>query len=441
MSSVFKAEPLFTTGPSALSFRTMTRLASYPLFFPLLAALLLSAQAFALPAVSPTGEDSIPLSVTARSAILIDQATGRVLFAHNADMPLPPASLAKLMTLHIVYQKLEDRSIGLDDVVAISPNAWALNQVPGSSLMLLEPGHIVTVGELMKGMAVASGNDAAIALAEYVAGSKEKFVRLMNEECRFMGYKNMIFTDPAGVEKTNVVNALEFADFCRRYIDLHPQSLSQLLSLREFEYPLPQNLPVEWPKSRKLINKPVKQYNGNFLVWDGIDGLKTGHLDERNFTAAVTIKRGDMRLIAVILGAAGRTLMEGSLQRAMDCMTLLSWGFRTFTAMTPDISPLKPIRVWKGAEETVPVVTARPLAVAVRESEADSIAYSVIIPSPPVAPVRKGQKIGELIFSCGEEEIGRYDLLAQRDVEPSGFFKRVWDTVMMGVGSLLGVTG
>jgi D-alanyl-D-alanine carboxypeptidase (penicillin-binding protein 5/6) len=109
--------------------------------------------------------------------------------------------------------------------------------------------------------------------------------------------------------------------------------------------------------------------------------------------------------------------------------------------MSPDISPIKPIRVWKGEEPDVPVVAARPLAIAVRESEADSIAYSVIVPYPPVAPVRKGQKIGELIFSCGEEEIGRYDLLAERDVEPSGFFKRVWDTVMMGVGSLLGVTG
>ncbi len=166
--------------------------------------------------------------------------------------------------------------------------------------MNLGQGQIVTVEELMKGVAIASGNDAAAALAEYVAGSSEAFVRRMNEEARFMGYSVMHFADPAGLSTENRVTAREFADFCRRYIELHPEALAELHSLREFDYPLPQNV----PGGRLSGQATRKQYNGNYLVWDGIgvDGLKTGHLDNANFTAAITARRGDTRLIAVLLG-------------------------------------------------------------------------------------------------------------------------------------------
>ena len=128
----------------------------------------------------------------ARSAILIDQVSGRVLYQRDADQPFVPASLAKLMSLHIVYQKLADRTISRSDVVSLSANAWANHQAPGSTLMNLGPGQIVTVEELMKGMAVASGNDAATALAEYVAGSTRQFVRLMNEERGSSGTRSPI---------------------------------------------------------------------------------------------------------------------------------------------------------------------------------------------------------------------------------------------------------
>ena len=134
------------------------------------------------PPAAAGGGEPPPAGLRSRAAILVDQATGRVLYERNADEPFVPASLAKLMSLHIVYAKLEDRSIRADDVVSITTRAWATNQEPGSSLMYLEPGQIVTVEDLMRGTAIASGNDAATALAEYAAGSVEKFVRLMNDE-------------------------------------------------------------------------------------------------------------------------------------------------------------------------------------------------------------------------------------------------------------------
>ncbi len=292
--------------------------------------------------------DPAPPSLGARSAILVDQATGRVLYERNADEPFVPASLAKLMALHIVWEKLEDRSIRPDDVVFITTRALAANQEPGSSLMYLEPGQVVTVMDLMRGTAIASGNDAATALAEYAAGSVAKFVRLMNDEARWLGYRTMRFADPAGLSRDNVVTAREFADFCRRYIEWHPQALTEVHSLREFFYPLPRNLPV----GSSLFLRSYRVYNPNYLVWDpfGVDGLKTGHLDDENFTAALTAQRGDTRLIAVLLGIPGRGLTEGAKNRSRDGMALFSWGFRTYATVRLATPHLDPIRVWKGEQ-------------------------------------------------------------------------------------------
>ncbi|MBE3065326.1 MAG: D-alanyl-D-alanine carboxypeptidase, partial [Spirochaetes bacterium] len=252
-----------------------------------------------VPLAAAGGEAPPPIGLRARAAILVDQATGRVLYERNADAPFVPASLAKLMSLHIVYEKLEDRSIRADDVVSITTRAWATNQEPGSSLMYLEPGQIVTVEDLMRGTAIASGNDAATALAEYAAGSVEKFVRLMNDECRWLGYRTTRFADPSGLSRDNQASAREFADFCRRYIEWHPQALAELHSLREFFYPLPRNI----PSGSSPFLRSYRVYNANYLVWDdfGVDGLKTGHLDDESFTAALTAQRGGTRLIAVLL--------------------------------------------------------------------------------------------------------------------------------------------
>jgi len=403
--------------------------------FPLLIASLVAATAFA----TPTRPQEIPspgsFTLNARSAILIDQTTGRVLFERNADQPLVPASLAKLMSLHIVYEKLEERSIHRDDVVAITSNAWAGNQAPGSSLMDLGPGQIVTVEELMKGMAVASGNDAATALAEYIAGSTEKFVGLMNEEAVFLGYKVTHFTDPSGVGEGNTTTAREFADFCRRYITAHPEALEELHSLREFDYPLRQNM-----ADGRLTPATKKQYNPNFLVWDdfGVDGLKTGHLDNNNFTAAITARRGDMRLIAVLLGVSGKTLDDGSRNRAEDGMNLLLYGFRSFTTQELDPPSLPPVRVWKGKARELAISPPGPVHLTAQSSEWKKLAYVIDVRFPLVAPVVQGQRIGSLVYMAGSNEIARIPLVARESVEPAGLVRQAWDATLLGLSSILG---
>jgi serine-type D-Ala-D-Ala carboxypeptidase (penicillin-binding protein 5/6) len=402
----------------------------------MLALALIPLRLFAGPAETAREPPREPLRLFARSAVLIDQASGRILYQLDADQPFVPASLVKLMSLHIVYQKLEDRSISRSDVVSLSANAWANHQAPGSTLMNLGPGQIVTVEELMKGMAVASGNDAATALAEYVAGSTQRFVRLMNEESRFLGYSVTRFTDPSGVGEGNRVTAREFADFCRRYIEAHPEALGELHSLREFEYPQRQNM----PDGRLVPRGTKKQYNSNYLVWDdlGVDGLKTGHLDDRNFTAAITAHRGDTRLIAVLLGVPGRSLTDGARNRMADGVTLLSYGFRNFSTVELDAPDLSPVRVWKGEERSLVVSPSGPVRLTARPSELDKLNCSVVLNAPIVAPVIHGQEIGELVYTAGSEEIGRIALVAASDVAAAGMLRRAWDSVVLGLSSVVG---
>jgi serine-type D-Ala-D-Ala carboxypeptidase (penicillin-binding protein 5/6) len=390
---------------------------------------------FTAPPLSAAGEEPPPARLRSRAAILVDQATGRVLFEKNADEPFVPASLAKLMALHIVYEKLEDRSIRADDVVFITTRALASSQEPGSSLMYLEPGQVVTVEDLMRGTALASGNDAATALAEYAAGSVERFVQLMNDEARWLGYRTTRFVDPAGLGRDNVTTARELADFCRRYIEWHPQALAELHSLREFFYPLPRNLP---PGSSPFFRSD-RVYNHNYLVWDafGVDGLKTGRLDDENFTAALTAKRGDTRLIAVLLGIGAQEVTEGAKIRSADGMALLSWGFRTYTTIALNTPRMDPVRVWKGAAEEVAVVPERPLAVTASRDEAERIVSSVVVPSSLVAPVERGRRVGELVMSADGTEVGRVPLVAAAAVESAGLLKRAWDTLRMGLSLLI----
>jgi serine-type D-Ala-D-Ala carboxypeptidase (penicillin-binding protein 5/6) len=376
-----------------------------------------------------------PPRLAARAAILIDAATGRVLYQLNADAPFVPASLAKLMSLHIVYEKLADRSISPTDVVGLTANAWADNQAPGSTLMHLAPGQIVTVDELMKGVAVASGNDAATALAEYVAGSRERFVAMMNEEARYFGYSITHYSDPAGLGTDNRVSAREFADFCRRYIALHPQALRDLHSLREFDYPLAQNM----PDGKIAPGKTLKQYNGNYLVWDGdVDGLKTGHLDKDSFTAAITAHRGSMRLIAVLLGVSGASLKDGARNRAEDGLALLGYGFRSFATVTLDAPAMPGVRVWKGTAAELAIAPEGPIQLTLRPDERDTLEYTLLATSPIVAPVIHGQKIGDLVYTAGGDEVGRFPVVATADVDAAGPLVQAWDTTVLGISSALG---
>jgi D-alanyl-D-alanine carboxypeptidase (penicillin-binding protein 5/6) len=370
-----------------------------------------------------------PLTLNVKAAVLLDFATGQTLYEKDADLPIPPASLTKLMTLHLAYKKIAEGAIKKEDKVRISERAWAAT-MPGSSVMFLEPGQIVTVGEIMKGIAIPSGNDASIAIAEHISGSVDAFVALMNKEAQDLGFKTMRFTDPAGLNPTNVVTAREFAEFARRYIQMHPEALADLHSVIEFTYPMPANLPAD-----KQGEKPVTQYNRNTLLGnlEGVDGLKTGFIDESGYNIALTAKRGETRWVAVILGAPGKTEAEGSRNRAEAGTAVLQWGFANFTTAKPDVPEIKPVRVWKGAANQIGLETDRPVLLTVAKGQETKLIPTVHQETSVTAPVKKGDKLGELIYSADGKEVAKFSLLAADDVKQGGFFKRLWDTIRLTV--------
>jgi D-alanyl-D-alanine carboxypeptidase (penicillin-binding protein 5/6) len=414
--------------------------------FLLLLCLLMAAgpPAAGLPADSLAG---------ARAAVLQEADSGKVLFSYRGDSPLAPASLTKLVTLHLVYNRIASGSLEADRVIAVPPQASWRRLEAGSSLMFIEQGQRVTVGELMRGVAVSSGNDAALALACVVAGDAPSFVRLMNREVRGLGYSTLCFVDPSGLSADNSVTAREFAAFCRDYIRLHPESLADLHARKSFTYPLPANLPARaggaggtgdapggiWPDPGARP-PAIRQNNRNLLLWEypGLDGLKTGYIDEAGYNIAATARRGGMRLIAVVLGIQAPDHVQGGRLRADAAAALLDYGFASFVTLRPDPPPLDRPRVWKGKQRTVEPVPARELVLTMsRRLLAEPLRFETRLKDRLIAPVRTGQVVGELRVLAGEQLLERFTLLAAGRVERGGFARRLWDGLRLGLDSLL----
>lgn len=397
--------------------------------------------ALALVAVLVSGLFAAPaqaapaLDLEARSVVLLDYATGQVLYEKNPDELISPASMTKLMTLHLAYKRLEEGKMTRDDLVQVSQNAWA-NNFPDSSLMFLEPGDKVTVGEIMKGIAIPSGNDAAVALAEHIAGTVDAFVKMMNDEAAALGFKTFHFVDPHGLSPENKVSAGEFARFARMYIQMHPESLTELHSQKTFTYPLWENLSdVRKASTTKEAHVPIPQDNRNGLLWtyEGVDGLKTGFVDEAGFNLTVTAKKGDMRLVGVLMGIQANSIPEGSAKREAEGAALLSWGFNNFVTQRPDLPEIKPVRVWKGAANEVALKPAQDVILTLEKGVEQALTATMKQESSITAPITAGQKLGELVYAADGKVVASFDLVAAEDVGQGGFFKRIWDSLRLWI--------
>ncbi len=399
----------------------------------LLCACLVGALAAApLQALSRTDR---PPRLQAESAVLVEAQTGTVLFGTNLDARIPPASLTKLMTLHIALEQIAAGNLALAQVIQPGPDAWAENMPPHSSLMFLGPRQRLTVDQLLTGLVVDSGNDAAVAVAELVAGSVPAFVRMMNDEAARLGYEAMRFVEPSGYSAENIITAREYVDFCRRFIALHPESLRKYFSLRQFTYPLPENL-LEGNRE-----KPITQTNRNELLgrFDGADGLKTGYIDESGYNIAATAARDGMRLIAVLLGVPGDTPASGSALRARESAALLSYGFDTFVTARPSFDPPEPVRVWKGRDRTVDIAPRADPVVVVPRDSVRGLHATVEAKTDALAPVRPGQVLGALVVTASDDEvIARFPLVAQTAVARGGVARRAVDSVAIFFRGLFG---
>jgi D-alanyl-D-alanine carboxypeptidase (penicillin-binding protein 5/6) len=360
------------------------------------------------------------------SAVLIDAATGTALYIKNGDIPIPPASLTKLMTMHIALQEVEAGRASLDETVPLPPESWAINQPPRSSLMHLAEAQIVSLRELLLGLAVPSGNDAAAAVALRFSPTTQGFVERMNAEARRLGLEQTRFVEPSGISEDNQTTALEFASFCREYLWSHPESLRDFHSVMEFAYPLPQNVAPEL-RSRVGI---WRQRNHNALLGavEGVDGLKTGYIDEAGYNIALTAARLETRLVAVILGAPVR---GGDRIRDVDGRKLLEWGFSHFKTLRPPPPEIPSLRIWKGALTWAEAVPAEPLPFTTFSRRGENLHWEFVPPDTLIAPLTRGSEAGMLLLSDQEGELRRVKVVVAEDIAQGNIFIRAWDSVRL----------
>lgn len=373
---------------------------------------LLPALAAAQPALIPA-----PPKLAASSWILMDANSGEIITQHNADERLPPASLTKLMTSYVVSYWLENGQIGNDDLVTISKNAWAQNPIfKGSSLMWIEVGKQVTLKDLHLGVVVSSGNDASVAVAEYIAGSEPAFAEIMNQHAAQLGMQNSHFVNSHGLpHEEHYTSARDMAILSRAIIQ-YPDEY-ELYSQKEFTY------------------NGIRQPNRNRLLWSDptVDGLKTGHTEAAGYCLVTSAQRDGMRLISVVMGAKSESARERETQR------LLAYGFRFFEThhLYDAGTELTQARVWKGRADEASLGVKEDVYLTIPRGMHDQLEARLSVDEFMTAPVVEGGEYGELVVSLEGEERVRTPLVALQSVEQGGLFKRLWDAIVLFVMNLI----
>ncbi|WP_067583689.1 D-alanyl-D-alanine carboxypeptidase family protein [Endozoicomonas ascidiicola] len=362
-----------------------------------------------------------PPELSLTSYILIDATSGEVLAEKNPDETLHPASLTKMMTTYLTEAELHADNISRDDKVLISEKAWSL----GGSTMFIEVGERVPVGELLKGVIIVSGNDASVALAEHIAGSESAFAQLMNSTAQQIGMNNSKFQNASGwPAEDHYSTARDLATLSKHIVQDFPEYYD-IHSEKYYQYGVD-----------KKTGKPLRrQANRNRLLWTNpsVDGLKTGHIEATGYHLAVTSARDGRRLIAVLLGA------KSEKQRADDAQKLLTYGFRFFENV--DVKkggqPLQTVEVWKGDISEISVGIAEDLIVTVPRGSSKDLAATLTINPTLEAPIEQGQAVGSVKVMLDDELVTEVPLIAQQAVEKGGFFKRLWDSIVLFFTGLL----
>ncbi|MDA8426988.1 MAG: D-alanyl-D-alanine carboxypeptidase [Treponema sp.] len=388
----------------------------------------ISAAALDLPEMPPV--------LNAKAAVVMDATTGTIVYAKNPDLAIPPASLTKLVTLDVVYNEIAAGRISKDTIVTINKHDCSPYIPYGSSIMYLRPDMHVSIMDLMRGAAVVSGCDAAFALARAISGSYSAFADLMNQAVDKLGLTQLHFVEPSGLSGRNTITAREYAYFCRDYMELHPEAIGELHSLRYIVFPKPENATPDYtPKGR------IVQYNVNSLIfrYPGCDGLKTGFINESGYNLAATAERNGTRFIIVTLGGSGAgAVYGGSVQRSHDGAALLDWAFASYVTLEPKTAPISPVRTWYGDRERLDLQPATPLAVTVPKSDTGALEVRVDLPRSLVAPVEKGARVGEVVYSVNGTVLHRVDLVAAETVERGNIFIVIRDAVERFFGRLFG---
>ena len=356
-----------------------------------------------------------PPQLAASSYILIDVDSGKIIVESNADERLPPASLTKMMTSYIVSSELVKGNISSDDAVPISVKAWRM----GGSKMFIREGTTVPVKDLLKGVIIQSGNDASVALAEFVAGDEGAFAEVMNQQASLLGMQKTNFVNATGwPAKGHLTTARDLSKLATSLIRDFPDHYT-LYSQKEFTF------------------NGIKQPNRNGLLWRdaSVDGLKTGHTAEAGYCLVASAKRSDMRLVSVVMGAkSGRG-------REQETQKLLSYGFRyyeTHQLYSADQIINSP-RLWAGASPSLDLVLADPIVLTIPRGQRDNLQVTIEVDNNIVAPILAGQSYGLLNISLHGEVLEQRELLAANNIDSATLFSRLWDHFILFIRGVFGL--
>jgi D-alanyl-D-alanine carboxypeptidase (penicillin-binding protein 5/6) len=373
----------------------------------LILPLLLFLFSSALPAQQATFPASPAPAISAKAYVLLDFHSGQALAAHEPLARVEPASLTKLMTAYLTFAALKQKKIGGDQVVPVSDRAWRAE----GSRMFIEPRKPVTVDELVHGMIVQSGNDACIALAEAIAGSEEAFVAMMNREAQRLGLKNTLFANSTGLpHPQHYSTAQDLALLAAAVIRDFPERYS-LYSQKEYRY------------------NNITQANRNRLLWTdpAVDGMKTGYSENAGYCLVTSARRGERRLVSVVLGAASDAA------RAAESQKLLNYGFLAYDGVRlySGKQPVATLPVFKGAANTIKAGFAADLHLALPTGTRDKLKATVESMQPLLAPISEGQAIGTMKVTLDGKPYREIPVVALENVPVAGILGRGWDALRL----------
>lgn len=355
--------------------------------------------AVGIPAVAKEGESAAHLNLNAKSAVLMEYETGKILYEQNADEQLPPASVTKIMTLLLVMEALESGKIALDDQVVTSETAASM----GGSQIFLEVGEQMSVRDMLKSVVIASANDAAAALAEHIAGSLDAFVGMMNRRATELGMVNTNFENTNGLDDTTVAHYTSARDIA-------------IMSRALMAYPLILEYSSIWMDTVRDGAFGLTNTNRLVRFYPGATGLKTGSTSKAGFCISATAKRDGMHLIAVIMGAPTRDI------RNEEAKKLLDYGFANYALYTEEERELGDLPILGGTQDTCRLRSAQ-FSVLVEKGKRDSVKSQINLPDALVAPVSRGDKVGSITYTVGDETVGECDIYASEDIGKISWFE------------------
>lgn len=357
----------------------------------------------------PVNSTSIVLAENAKSVIMLEASTGKILYERNADEKLAPASMTKMMSLLLIMEAVEQEIIRLDEMVTVSEKASSM----GGSQILLETGEKMSVDDMIKGIAIASANDAVVALAEKVSGSENEFVNKMNEKAKELGLKNTNFKNPHGLDTANHYSSARDMGIIAKELVKHKKILDYSSIYEDY--------------LRENTDRKIWLVNTNKLVrfYDGVDGLKTGYTEEAGYCLTATAEKDSMRIITVVMGE------PDSKTRNKETTEMLDYAFATYKVQTlvTENQKIGKVKILKGKEKYIELVPVEKATILSKKIEKNSKATYEIELNTIEAPVKKGDVVGKMTLFADGKKVRDIEVTVNEDIEKASFLELFWNQI------------